>query len=159
MTTLSSALPAPAGYSVPVQVGGEVLAYAKSEAVAQRLARLVRPRLRRLVGFRRKRTFLFDPKRAVCFELRSGLVYAVLENGETLATNYSVRELVLRLAGLDFFRAHRDVLVNLNRVTEIEKVGQGRLRLVLDLPTDVGDFKAVTVSRPASTRLRKLLRV
>ncbi|HEX7127974.1 MAG TPA: LytTR family DNA-binding domain-containing protein [Thermodesulfobacteriota bacterium] len=109
---------------------------------------------RRLVGFKRKRTFLFDPSRALAFELRSGLVHASLDDGESLATNYSVRELTARLAPLGFFRVHRDVIVNLRRVREIERVGQGRVRLVLDTP----DAHGFTVSRPASARLRRLLR-
>lgn len=160
MTTVLSARAAPAGYPAPVQVGEEVVAWAKSEAVAQRLASLARsPRLRRLVGFKRKRTFLLDPKRVACFELHSGLVHAVMMDGATFTTNYSLRELAHRLAPLDFFPAHRDVVVNLNTVTEIEKLGQGRLRLVLNLPADGGDFKAAIVSRPASARLRKLLRL
>ncbi len=84
----------PPGYPVPIARAGEVVAWARSPELAARLARALRPAMpRRLVGFKRKRTFLFDPARVVCFELRAGLVHAVLDSGETLTTNYSVREL------------------------------------------------------------------
>lgn len=160
-TPAASALPpAPPGFPIPVERDGEVLAWARSPEVAARLVRSLRPRLpRRLVGFKRKRTFLLDPARVVCFELRAGLVHAVLDSGETLTTNYSVRELEQRHASDGFFRAHRDVVVNLARVTEIERIGSGRLALVLDLPQSNGEFKSVACSRPASARLRRLLRL
>ncbi len=109
---------------------------------------------RRLVGFKRNRTFLFDPARVLAFELRSGLVHATFEDGETYTTNYSIRGLAERLAPAGFFRAHRDVVVNLKRVKEIEKLGQGRVRLLLDTP----DAPGFSASRPASARLRRLLR-
>ncbi len=110
---------------------------------------------RRLVGFRRRRMFLFDPAHVLSFELHGGLVHAMLDEGETFSTNYSIRELESRLAGSDFFRVHRDVILNLDRVKEIERVGQGRLRLLLD----TSDAKGFTASRPASARLRRLLRL
>ncbi len=109
---------------------------------------------RRLVGFKRNRTFLFEPSRVLAFELRSGLVHATFEDGESYTTNYSIRDLTARLAPVGFFRAHRDVIVNLKRVKEIERIGQGRVRLLLDTP----DAPGFAASRPASARLRRLLR-
>lgn len=111
-------------------------------------------RPRRLVGFKRRRMFLFDPNRVLCFELRAGLVHAQLEDGESYTTNYSIRELAARLASADFFRVHRDVVVNLAKVREIERAGEGRLRLLLD----TADARGLLASRPASARLRRLLR-
>lgn len=112
------------------------------------------PLRRRLLGFKRRRMFLFDPALVLAFELRAGLVHATLDDGESYVTNYSIRELSARLAARHFFRVHRDVLVNLTRVKEIERMGQGRLRLLLD----TSDARGFTASRPASARLRRLLR-
>ncbi len=156
LTPAAAPSPAPPGFPAPVTLGEEIVAWARSPDVAARLARRLRPAgLTRLVGFKRKRMFLFDPARVVSFELRSGLVHATFEDGESYTTNYSIRELAARLAPVGFFRAHRDVIVNLKRVKEIEKMGQGRVRLVLDTP-DAPGFGA---SRPASARLRRLLRL
>lgn len=150
----------PSGYPVPIERGGEIVAYARSPELAARLARALRPTApRRLVGFKRKRMFLFDPAHAACFELRSGLVHATLESGETFTTDYSIRGLEQRLAGEGFFRAHRDVVVNLARVTEIERAGAGKLTLILDSAQTAGEVKSVMCSRPASARLRRLLRL
>lgn len=109
----------------------------------------------RLVGFKRRRMFLFDPARALSFELHAGLVHVVLEDGETYVTNYTIRNLMARLPVAGFFRAHRDVIVNLARVKEIERAAHGRLRLLLDTP----DARSFVASRPASARLRRLLRL
>lgn len=158
--TSVSTLPAPPpGFPVPIEREGKVVAWAQSPELAVRLARALRPRgPRRLVGFRRKRMFLLDPARVVSFELRAGLVFATLDSGDTYSTNYTIRGLDHLLSGDGFFRAHRDVLLNLLRVTEIEKA-PGKLVLVLDVPQDGGECKTVTCSRPASQRLRRLLRL
>ncbi len=124
----------------------------RSEALAQAGRGRLGPR--RLLGSLRRRMFLIDWNRVRYFELRSGLVHASTITGESYATNYTLTDIMARVDPRDFFRTHRNVIVNLNYVAEVERYGQGQLRLVLEGP----DAPAFVVSRPASAALRKILK-
>lgn len=121
---------------------------------ARTRARRARHAPRRFLASLRRRTFLLDWRRVRYFELRSGLVYATLAPGETYATNYTLSEIAARVDPRDFFRIHRNVLVNLRYVTEVERYGQGHLRVLIEGP----EGQAFVASRPASAVLRKLLK-
>lgn len=122
------------------------------------LARARRPRSapRRFLASLRRRQFLLDWHRVRYFELRSGLVFAEMIDGQSFATNYAIADILARADPRDFFRVHRHVIVNLNHVTEVERVGQGQLRLVVEGPN--ATTTTLLVSRPASAALRKLLK-
>ncbi len=117
-------------------------------------ARRARRAPRRFLASLRRRTFLVDWDRVRYFELRSGLVYAALATGETYATNYTLADIAARVDARDFFRIHRNVIVNLNYVTELERYGVSQFRVAIEGP----DTPAFVVSRPASAALRKLLK-
>ncbi len=111
-------------------------------------------KVRRFLAAYHKRTFLIDWAKVRYFELRSGLVYAGLVTGEQYATNYTLADIAARVDPRDFFRIHRNVLVNLNYVTELERYAVSQFRVLIEGPGDA----SFVVSRPASAALRKLLK-
>jgi len=50
-------------------------------------------------------------------------------------SNYSITELEKRLDSPVFMRVHRSYIVNLNHVTQLRRVGLGKLKLIPDIPS------------------------
>ncbi len=57
-----------------------------------------------------------------------------LATGETYATNYTLADVAARVDPRDFFRIHRNVIVNLNHVTELERHGVSQFRVAIAGP-------------------------
>ena len=70
---------------------------------------------------------------------------------KSYTTDYTLAALEARLDASRFFRAHRALLVNLDRVTAIDDATGGRVQLTLDTGA------ALVVSRQSSRKLRALL--
>jgi two-component system LytT family response regulator len=74
--------------------------------------------LRQIVCRKRDRLVLVSPEQISWFRVEDGIVKARTEH-ETYHVNYQISELEARLPEEQFFRARREVLVNLNRIKEI----------------------------------------
>lgn len=91
----------------------------------------------------------------------SDIVYAYAEQdqvhlktfNDVFSTNFTLKELTLRLDPGIFFRTHRCCLVNLRRVKEIIPFFNGTYTLVLDDK----DSSEVPLSRAQAKKLRKIL--
>lgn len=88
----------------------------------QRLMRVAReaPKpLRQIVCRKRDRAVLLPPEQILWFQVEDGIVRAHTA-AETFWVNYQLSELEAGLPAEMFFRARREVLVNLNRIREIK---------------------------------------
>jgi DNA-binding LytR/AlgR family response regulator len=74
--------------------------------------------LRQIVCRKRDRLVLVPPEQIFWFRVEDGVVKARTER-ETYHVNYQIAELETRLPEEQFFRARREVLINLNRIKEI----------------------------------------
>lgn len=76
-------------------------------------------RMNQIVGKKRDRLFLLRPSDIVCFSAEDGIVKGYTATEAYLVT-LTLNELEESLTHLQFFRAHRSVLVNLSQVREIQ---------------------------------------
>lgn len=83
-----------------------------------RVARESPKTLRQIVCRKRDRLVLMAPEQILWFQVEDGVVKAHTAT-ETFWVNYPLGELESGLPGELFFRARREVLVNLNRIKEI----------------------------------------
>ena len=84
-----------------------------------RVAREAPKPLRQIVCRRRDRAVLLPPEQILWFQVAEGIVRAHTA-AETFWVNYQLSELEAGLPAEMFFRARREVLVNLNRIREIK---------------------------------------
>jgi DNA-binding LytR/AlgR family response regulator len=82
------------------------------------IARAAPEKLHQIVCRKRDRLVLVAPEQILWFRVEDGIVKARTEQ-ETYHVNYQISELEARLPPAQFFRARREVLVNLNRIKEI----------------------------------------
>ncbi len=120
----------------------------------ERLARAAAegPRvLRQIVGRKRDRSVLLPPEQVLWFQVEDGIVRAHTET-ETYWVNYQLGELEAGLPREQFFRARREVLVNLERIREIQPYFKSGFLLVM---ADAAATQIVVSERQArSLRLR-----
>jgi len=86
--------------------------------------------LRQLVCRKRDRAILVPPEQICWFQVESGLLWARTAS-DTFLVNHSISELEARLPQQDFFRARREALVNLTRVSEIKPYFKSGFLLVM----------------------------
>lgn len=84
-----------------------------------RVAREAPKPLRQIVCRRRDRAVLLPPEQILWFRVEDGIVHAHT-SAETFWVNYQLSELEAGLPAEMFFRARREVLVNLHRIREIK---------------------------------------
>ena len=84
-----------------------------------RVAREAPKPLRQIVCRKRDRAVLLPPEQILWFQVEDGIVRAHTA-AETFWVNYQLGELEAGLPAETFFRARREVLVNLNRIREIK---------------------------------------
>ena len=99
----------------------------KVEAVAAALA----PKLTQVVGRKRDRLTLLNPAEIVFFHVESGLIKAKTQSDNYLV-NHQLTELETSLPEADFFRARREVLVNLHAVKEIRPYFKSSFLLIMN---------------------------
>lgn len=85
----------------------------------RRVAREAPKPLRQIVCRKRDRAVLLPPEQIFWFQVEDGIVRAHTA-AETFWVNYQLGELEAGLPAEMFFRARREVLVNLNRIREIK---------------------------------------
>jgi DNA-binding LytR/AlgR family response regulator len=94
--------------------------------------------LRQIVCRRRDRLVLMPPERIFWFRVEDGIVKARTEN-ETWSVAYQLSELEARLPQEQFFRARREVLVNLDRIKELRPYFKSGFLIVMSDP-DASEF-------------------
>ncbi|HEV2445529.1 MAG TPA: LytTR family DNA-binding domain-containing protein [Candidatus Sulfopaludibacter sp.] len=95
-----------------------------------RVARQAPKPLRQIVCRKRDRAILLPPEQICWFQVQDGIVKAHTA-AETLWVNYHLGELEAGLPPEMFFRARREVLVNLNRIREIKPYFKSGFLLVM----------------------------
>jgi len=119
-----------------VERAGRLAASGDRKAERDRMLRLaaqsVRP-LRQVVCRRRDRSVLIPPEQIFWFQVEDGIVKAHTA-GETFWVNYQLAELEAGLPADLFFRARREVLVNLNKIKEIQPYVKSGFLLVMADP-------------------------
>lgn len=117
----------------------------KIQAAAQALA----PKLTQVVGRKRDRLLLLNPADIIFFAAEGGLIKARTA-AETYLVNHQLAELEASLPEADFFRARRQVLVNLRAVKEIRPYFKSSFLLIMS--------DAASTEIAVSERQSKLLR-
>jgi two-component system LytT family response regulator len=101
--------------------------------------------LRQIVCRKRDRMLLMQPEQILWFQVEDGIVKAHTGT-ETYWVNYSLGELEASLPGEVFFRARREVLVNLGKVREIRPYFKSGFLLIMD---DTGGTEIAVSERQA----------
>lgn len=112
------------------------------EAIA-RFARDYTPPLRQIVGRKQGRILLMPIAEIRHFALDQGILRAHTET-ESFWVNFQIGELEERLAAERFFRARREVLVNLDHVREIRPYFKSGLLLIMN---DAADSEIIVSDR------------
>ena len=89
--------------------------------------------LRQIVCRKRDRMLLVQPEQILWFQMEDGMVKAHTAT-ETYWVNYPLGELEASLPGDIFFRARREVLVNLRKIKEIRPYFKSAFLLIMDDP-------------------------
>lgn len=112
-------------------------------------ARAISPKLTQIVGRKRDRLVLLEPEKILFFSADSGLIKATTAT-ETFLVNYQLAELEAALSEAEFFRARRQVLVNLRAVKEIRPYFKSSFLLLMN--------DAASTEIAVSERQSKILR-
>ena len=98
-----------------------------------RVARESPQPLRQIVCRKRDRLLLVPPEQIFWFRVEDGIVKARTEN-ETFSVNHQLSDLEARLPHERFFRARREVLINLDRIKEIRPYFKSGFLVVMSDP-------------------------
>ena len=101
------------------------------EKLVSDMVRANAPALKQVVGRKRDRFVLLDPADVVFFAAEDGLIKARTASDSYLV-NQQLAELDAGLAESNFFRARRQVLVNLGRVKEIRPYFKSSFLLIMN---------------------------
>jgi len=110
-----------------------------------RVAREAPKTLRQIVCRKRDRLVLLPPEQILWFQVEDGIVKAHT-GAETFWVNYQLGELEAGLAGDVFFRARREVLVNVGRIKEIRPYFKSGFLLIM---ADAASTEIVVSERQA----------
>src|SRR5258708_4045834 len=103
----------------------------EEEKLVADVARANAPALKQVVGRKRDRFVLLDPGDVVYFSAEDGLIKAKTA-ADSYLVNQQLAELEAGLAQSIFFRARRQVLVNLGRVKEIRPYFKSSFLLIMN---------------------------
>ncbi|MEO8598168.1 MAG: LytTR family DNA-binding domain-containing protein [Candidatus Solibacter sp.] len=125
---------------------------AAERAQVLRVAREAPKSLQQIVCRRRDRVLLVPPEQVCWFQVEDGVVKAHTVN-ETFTVNYQLGELEAGLPPDVFFRARREVLVNLTRMREIRPYFKSGFLLVM---ADGGSTEIVVSERQARSLRQRI---
>jgi two-component system, LytTR family, response regulator len=108
--------------------------------------------LRQIVCRKGERLVLMTPGQIFWFQVEDGIVKAHT-GSETFWVNYQLSELETALPGEMYFRARREVLVNLSRIKEIRPYFKSGFVLVM---SDAGAAEIVVSERQAKSLRRRI---
>jgi len=97
------------------------------------VARRAPPSLRQIVCRKHDRVLLLPPEQILWFQVEDGIVKAHADSG-TFWVNYQLGELEAGLPADQFFRARREVLVNVSRIREIRSYFKSAFLLIMPDP-------------------------
>ncbi|MCX6628639.1 MAG: LytTR family DNA-binding domain-containing protein, partial [Candidatus Solibacter sp.] len=112
------------------KLGGTVRESAREHEHILRVARQSPKTLQQIVCRKRDRLVLTPPEQICWFQVADGVVKAHTA-ADTFTVNYQLAELEAGLPGDVFFRARREVLVNLTRIREIRPYFKSGFLLVM----------------------------
>jgi DNA-binding LytR/AlgR family response regulator len=107
--------------------------YKREREHLQRVARETPKPLRQIVCRKRDRLVLLPPEQILWFQVEDGIVRAH-SGTETFWVNYQLGELEANLSSELFFRARREVLVNVSRIKEIRPYFKSGFLLIMSDP-------------------------
>jgi hypothetical protein len=110
---------------------------------------------RRIIGMRNDRLVLLAPSEIRYAEADRNIVWLITERGRIQAATRGLENFERMLAPFGFRRVHRRFVVNLRRVTELERGIKGELFLIMDSRA----HEVVPVSRRHAPELRRMLGV
>jgi two-component system LytT family response regulator len=108
--------------------------------------------LRQIVCHKRDRMFLIQPEQVLWFQVEDGIVKAHTAT-DTYWVNYPLGELEASLPDEMFFRARREVLVNLATVKEIRPYFKSGFLLIMNDAAATGIAVSERQSRPLRLRI------
>ncbi|HLJ47506.1 MAG TPA: response regulator [Bryobacteraceae bacterium] len=120
------------------------------ERLTAALANKPKPLLERIVGHRGQKVFLLTLDKVQAFVADDELVFALLADGRMLV-NYTLRDLESRLDPQRFARVHKQTIVNLNHLVELEPILKGGATARL------ANGQSIEISRRYATGLRERL--
>jgi two-component system LytT family response regulator len=94
------------------------------ERLAAALAQKPQPPLERIVVYRGQKVLLIPIEKIQAFVAEDELVFAVSADGRALV-KYTLRDLEARLDPARFTRVHKQTIVNLNHLVELEPIAKG----------------------------------
>ncbi len=112
------------GQLLQARTGAQVTAEAIERLTAALNSKPKQPLLERIVGHRGQKVFLLPIDKVQAFVTEDELVFALLAEGRTLV-NYTLRDLESRLDPERFARVHKQTIVNLNHLVELEPILKG----------------------------------
>lgn len=118
------------------------------------LARARPQPLQHVLAIQRER-YLLIPLADVCFFRVEDVITKVKTGAALYRTDYAIGDLEARLPSPTFFRAHRSVIANLDRVAAISPMFEGSLLLTMK---DVRNSE-IQVSERQSKRVRELIQL
>jgi DNA-binding LytR/AlgR family response regulator len=135
--------------AIVMERAGRLCDRAGEDRRIEEAVRAITPKLTQVVGRKRDRLVLLSPINIVFFSAENGLIKAKTPTDSYLV-NHQLAELEASLPEEDFFRARRQVLVNLRAVKEIRPYFKSSFLLVMN------DVAATEIA--VSERQSKLLR-
>ncbi|MCH2196252.1 LytTR family DNA-binding domain-containing protein [Kordia sp.] len=93
------------------------------------------------------KTTLLTYENIACFFSANKIVYAVQNDGKTIATDFTLNALEEKVNDQLFFRANRQLIVHLNSIDQIEKIENGKLRVRLKSSIQSTEIGEITISR------------
>ena len=82
-----------------------------------------------------------------CFYSENKMVYTVQNNGTTITTDFTLNELEEKINDQLFFRANRQIIIHKDAVDQVEKIENGKLRILLKVSNENEAIADVTISR------------
>ncbi len=82
-----------------------------------------------------------------CFYSENKIVYTVQKDGKTITTDFTLNELEEKINDQLFFRANRKIIIHKDAVDQIEKIENGKLRILLKASIENDTIAEINISR------------
>ncbi|WP_299610112.1 LytTR family DNA-binding domain-containing protein [uncultured Aquimarina sp.] len=82
-----------------------------------------------------------------CFYSENKIVYTVKNDGTTMNTDFTLNELEEKINDQLFFRANRQMIVHKDTIDQVEKIENGKLRILLKTCIKNDAIAKITISR------------
>ncbi len=82
-----------------------------------------------------------------CFYSENKIVYTVQNDGTTITTDFTLNELEEKINDQLFFRANRQIIIHKDKVDQIEKIENGKLRIRLKASIENDAIAKINISR------------